>query len=300
MGIALPSTSHSRFERSLATLARATDRKLSELVKASPSPRLLSAMRYATLAGGKRLRPFLVIQSGTLFGVRRPALLRVAAALECLHTYSLVHDDLPAMDDDDLRRGKPTTHRKFDEATAILAGDALLTLAFEILSSPRTNADASVRVTLVQELALAAGKQGMVAGQMLDVEAEKKPRQPLAAVRRIQQMKTGALFRFACESGAILAGRSRASLRRYADHMGLAFQIADDVLDVASSAAMLGKATQKDKASGKATFVDHLGLSGARRAAAAEVAQAIEALKPYGAKADMLREAARFAISRQR
>jgi farnesyl diphosphate synthase len=256
-------------------------------------------MRYATLAGGKRLRPFLVIQSGTLFGLPRPRLLRVAAALECVHTYSLVHDDLPAMDDDDLRRGKPTAHRKFDEATAILAGDGLLTLAFEILAHPRTHPDAAVRASLVGGLAQAAGHRGMVAGQMLDIEAEQKRRQPLAQVRLIQQLKTGALFRFACEAGAIMAGQSPAPLRRYASHLGLAFQIADDVLDVASTAARLGKATQKDKAAGKATFVAHLGLEGAREAASREARRAIAALKPYGEKAALLRSAATFATTRQ-
>jgi farnesyl diphosphate synthase len=295
----LPSTAQQRFEKALAHEAGATHARLSRLVSGSLSARLGSAMRYATLAGGKRLRPFLVIQSGTLFNVPRARLLRIAVALECVHTYSLVHDDLPAMDDDDLRRGKPTTHRKFDEATAILAGDALLTLAFELLASPKTNPEARVRSLLIEELARAAGQRGMVAGQMLDIEAESKGKQSLSAIRRIQQLKTGALFRFACESGAIMAGVPRSNLRRFADHMGLAFQIADDVLDVASSALQLGKATQKDKRAGKATFVDHLGVEGARRAAEREAEQAIAALKPYGAKADLLREAARFAANRK-
>lgn len=279
-------------------MAQATEATLSRHVKGGASGRLVDAMRYATLEGGKRLRPFLVIQSGTLFGVPRAQLLRVAAAIECVHTYSLVHDDLPAMDDDDLRRGKPTTHRKFDEATAILVGDALLTLAFELVADKGTCPDAEIRNLLVTELARAAGKDGMVAGQMLDIEAETKGPQSLAAIRRIQQHKTGALFRFACEFGAILAGKPRTALRRYADHIGLAFQIADDVLDVASNARELGKATQKDKASGKATFVDHLGVDGAHRAAGREVQLAIAALKPYGVKAEMLREAARFTVAR--
>lgn len=296
----MASTAHSRFETALAREAAATDKQISRLVSGAGAARLGSAMRYAALAGGKRLRPFLVIQSGTLFELPRAKLLRIAVALECVHTYSLVHDDLPAMDNDDLRRGKPTTHRKFDEATAILAGDALLTLAFELLASPKTSADATIRATLVQELAHAAGQQGMVAGQMMDIEAETKRRQPLSAIRRIQQLKTGALFRFACESSAIMAGAPRASLRKYADHMGLAFQIADDVLDVASSPAQLGKATQKDSKAGKATFVDHLGLDGARRAATDEAEKAISALKHYGPKANLLREAARFAVNRQK
>lgn len=296
----MASTAQSRFERELEKVAGATERQLARLLGAGPSARIDAAMRYATMAGGKRLRPFLVIQSGTLFGLPAQRLYRVAAALECVHTYSLMHDDLPAMDDDDLRRGKPTTHRKFDEATAILAGDALLTYAFEILANRRTAPEAAVRAMLVEELARSAGWRGMVAGQMLDIEAESRRRQPLAAIRRIQQLKTGALFRFACEAGAIMAEAPRLALRRYADHMGLAFQIADDVLDVASSPAKLGKATQKDKSSGKATFVDHLGVEGARRAAALEAGRAIAALKPYGAKADLLREAARFAVERDR
>lgn len=294
----MTSTAHQRFAAELAKTAQATEALLARLLADKTSPRLLSAMRYAALNGGKRLRPFLVMQSAKLFGVPQARALRVAAALEYVHCYSLVHDDLPAMDDDDLRRGKPTTHRKFDEATAILAGDALLTLAFEILADRKTSPDAAVRANLVSALARASGSAGMVGGQMLDIEAESKGRQSLASIRKIQSGKTGALFRFACESGALLAGQKSPPLARYADHMGLAFQIADDVLDVMSTPQQLGKATQKDKASGKATFVDHLGLDGARKAANKEAALAIKALKQFGPSADLLREAARFAVAR--
>jgi farnesyl diphosphate synthase len=295
----LASTAISRFETSLKKTAAATDRLLADVLTGSPAPRLLKAMRYAALSGGKRLRPFLVLESARLFGVPPSRALRVGAALECVHCYSLTHDDLPAMDDDDMRRGRPSTHKQFDEATAILVGDGLLTLAFELLSDRRTHPNAMVRSDLVMELAKAAGKAGMVGGQMLDIEAETRPAAGLAGVRRIQLHKTGALFRFACEAGAILAGKPRTPLRHYADHIGLAFQVADDLLDVESSPEQLGKATQKDKTSGKATSVDLLGIKGAHTLAEREIAQAIAALKPYGQKADVLRTAAQFIISRK-
>jgi farnesyl diphosphate synthase len=272
---------------------------LAALLKGSPAPRLLKAMRYATLSGGKRLRPFLVMEAARLFGVPHGRALRVGAALECVHCYSLVHDDLPAMDNDDMRRGRPSTHRKFDEATAILAGDALLTLAFEILGDRKTHPAAEVRSTLMQELARAAGKAGMASGQMLDIEAETQAKSGMVQVRRIQAHKTGALFRFACEGGAILADKPRGNLRRYADHIGLAFQVADDLLDVESTPKALGKATQKDKNSGKATLVALLGPERARSLAAAEVGHAVTALKSYGAKADMLRATAQFIVARK-
>ncbi len=272
---------------------------MAEMLEDSPAPRLLRAMRYAALSGGKRLRPFLVVESAGLFSVPRSRALRVGAALECVHCYSLTHDDLPAMDDDDMRRGRPSTHTQFDEATAILVGDGLLTLAFEVLADRRTHPDAAVRSALVLELAKAAGKSGMVGGQMLDIEAETRPKTGLAQIKRIQTHKTGALFRFACEAGALLAGKPRTALRRYADHIGLAFQVADDLLDVEATPEQLGKATQKDKSSGKATSVDLLGIDGARQLAQREVVQAITALRPYGQKADRLRTAAQFIISRK-
>ena len=251
-------------------------------------------MRYSALGAGKRLRPFLVIESAKLFNA--PGALRVGAALECVHCYSLVHDDLPAMDDDDLRRGKPTTHRKFDEATAILAGDSLLTLAFEILADPETHSDANIRSSLIAELAKASGMNGMAAGQMLDMEADATS---LEKILRIQNHKTGALFRFACESGAILAGADRTALRAYADNIGLAFQITDDLLDVSSTPQELGKATQKDSSKGKATIASLMGSAAARDKAEQLVQAAIAAVAPFGPKADTLREAARFIVARK-
>ena len=256
-------------------------------------------MRYAALGAGKRLRPFLVIESARLFNVPPARALRVGAALECVHCYSLIHDDLPAMDNDDMRRGKPTAHKQFDEATAILAGDALLTLAFEILADDQTHPDANVRSALVLELAKASGKDGMAGGQMLDIEAESEAAAALAAIMRIQSHKTGALFRFACEAGAILAGADAAPLRRYADGIGLAFQIADDLLDLQATPEQVGKATQKDKRKGKATFVSLMGAAAAKAKAGDLVRDAIAALESYGAKADALRRAAQFTVARK-
>ncbi len=280
--------------------AIATDSLLEQLLSQSASPRLLSAMRYAALGAGKRLRPFLVLESARLFDVPLAQALRVGAALECVHCYSLVHDDLPAMDDDDLRRGKPTTHKKFGEATAILAGDSLLTLAFEILAHADTHADAVVRNTLVLELAKASGKDGMAGGQMLDIEAEKESSSSLAEIMLIQNHKTGALFRFACEAGAILASSDRAPLRRFANDIGLAFQITDDLLDLESTPEQLGKATHKDTERGKATIVDFMGREAAQRKAEGLIESAITALAPYGSAADTLRATARFIISRKK
>ena len=289
------------FEEALARCAAETEVLLDQLLPltASPARRVMEAMRYAALGRAKRLRPFLVVQSAALFDVPRPQALRVGAALECVHCYSLVHDDLPAMDDDDLRRGRPTTHRAFDEATAILAGDALLTYAYEVLADEATHGDAAVRLRLVAGLAKASGMAGMVGGQMLDIEAETSVASELSAISLIQGMKTGALFRFACEAGAIMADRDSGPLRQYADHIGLAFQIADDILDVESTPQALGKATQKDKVMGKATFVDLLGLAGAKARAQTLVDEAIAVLEPYGARAAMLAGAATFMVKRQ-
>ena len=296
----MASTPEIQFETALQQAAQATDGLLDRLLAESASPRLLDAMRYAALGAGKRLRPFLVIESARLFNVPQAQALRVGAALECVHCYSLVHDDLPAMDDDDLRRGKPSTHRKFDEATAILAGDSLLTLAFEILASTATHKDAEARSTLVLELAKASGMSGMAAGQMLDIEAENETLPSLEHIMRIQSQKTGALFRFACEAGAIMAGADRAPLRRYADDVGLAFQITDDLLDLESTPEELGKATQKDKSKGKATIVDLMGRDAAQRKTKSLVESSIAALAPYGNAADTLRATARFIISRKK
>jgi farnesyl diphosphate synthase len=267
----------------------------------APDQRIYDAMRYTTLGGGKRLRPFLVLQSAGLFDVPRASALRTGAALELIHCYSLVHDDLPAMDDDDLRRGKPTVHKEFDEATAILAGDGLLTLAFEVVSDPATHPDADIRAALVLELAKAAGVRGMVAGQMIDLEAEEKTLD-LSEITLLQQLKTGALIGYGCEAGAIL-GRAtsdaRTALRRYADTLGLAFQIADDLLDVEGSVEETGKAVGKDADAGKETFVSLLGVDGAKKKANELVDEAVAHLAAFDERADLLRLTARFVVERR-
>jgi len=292
------------FAASLKDIAADIDRLLGDVLApaGAAAPRVVEAMRYCALGQGKRLRPFFLAESAKLLGARREHALRAGAALECVHCYSLVHDDLPAMDDDDLRRGRPTCHKAFGEATAILAGDGLLTLAFEIASEPATHPEPAVRAELVLELARAAGHAGMVGGQMLDLEAEAGAWHDLDAIVRLQSMKTGALFRYALEAGAILAqadGEARAALATYAEKVGLAFQIADDILDVESTPEQLGKATQKDKGAGKATFIDLLGLDGARVRARQLVDEASASLDRFGAAADTLREAARFIVERR-
>jgi farnesyl diphosphate synthase len=270
--------------------------------------RLLDAMRYASLNGGKRFRPFLVAAAAALFDVPRERSLMVGAALECVHCYSLVHDDLPAMDDDDLRRGQPTAHKKFDEATAILAGDGLLTFAFDILARPDVHPDPAVRVELLLALARAAGLGGMVGGQMLDLAAEGRfdggRRQSLdePGVATLQAMKTGALLRFGCVAGGILGqarGEQRAALDRYGAIVGQAFQIADDLLDVEGDSATLGKAAGKDAEAGKATLVAVLGIDNAKARLKSLVAEAELALKPFGNRAAVLAEAARFVAERK-
>jgi farnesyl diphosphate synthase len=270
--------------------------------------RVIEAMRYASLNGGKRFRPFLVVESASLFDVPRGNALMAGAALECVHCYSLVHDDLPAMDNDDLRRGRPTAHKAFDEATAILAGDGLLTFAFDILSRPETHADADVRVELVMALARASGVGGMVGGQMLDLAAEGRFVQNRGAqtfseqdVRMLQGMKTGALLRFACQAGGILAAAApaqRAALARYGTAVGQAFQIADDLLDLEGDPALVGKQTGKDAAAGKATMVSVLGVPAARARLKDLVAEAEQALAPFGASAAVLIEGAHFVAER--
>ena len=259
---------------------------------------VVDGMRYA-VRGGKRLRGFLVMEAGALFGVPDDRSVRAAAAIEALHAYSLVHDDLPCMDDDDLRRGQPTVHRKWDEATAVLVGDALQTLAFALLAGEETHPDADVRIALVATLAQASGAQGMVLGQAQDIAAETAARPlTLDEITELQANKTGALIRWSAEAGAILGGADPLPLRRYATALGLAFQIADDILDVEGDAERAGKRLQKDAAAGKATFVSLLGLEPAKARAQALVAEAEAALAPYGATAETLREAARFVISR--
>ena len=293
----------SDLETSLRTAAAKVEHTLSGLL---PEPkgiegRVAEAMRYAALSGGKRLRPFLVVFGGRLFDVSEAAALRVAAAVEMVHCYSLVHDDLPAMDDDDLRRGRPSCHVKFDEATAILAGDALLTLAFEVLAEAETHPNPEVRCRLVQALAAAAGGLGMVGGQMMDLQVAGKE-MDIAAVSRLQRLKTGALIAFACEAGAILGHASsdaRQALRGYAHDLGLAFQIADDLLDVEGSAAEAGKAVGKDAAAGKATFVSILGVERSRTQARMLAVQAVDHLEYFDKKAEPLRQVVQFVVDRR-
>lgn len=268
-------------------------------------PRLMAAMRHAVLGGGKRLRPFLTLETARLLGSAGEGALRAGAAVELLHCYSLVHDDLPSMDDDDLRRGRPTVHRAYDEATAILAGDALQTLAFEVLADPATDPDPAIRAMLVLGLAQASGLGGMVGGQMLDLAAEGRygaVRLDEAGIRRLQAMKTGAILAFAVEAGAIL-GRAdsgqRECLATYGRALGAAFQIADDILDRESSAQAMGKRTGKDRDKGKATLVEHLGLDGARRECGRLVETALDCLDAWGSEADLLREAVRFTVERK-
>ncbi|MBV8429282.1 MAG: polyprenyl synthetase family protein [Hyphomicrobiales bacterium] len=297
------------FTAQLALVAREVEAALAALlVRAAATEvpeRLAAAMRHAVLGGGKRLRPFLLIETARLLGCSEKGPLTAGCAVELLHCYSLVHDDLPAMDDDDLRRGRPTVHKAFDEATAILAGDALLTLAFELMAA--VEAAAEIRIELVAFLGRAAGAAGMVGGQMLDLSAEGRfgtGESPLAEkdIRRLQAMKTGALLAFAVEAGAILGRarpRERSSLRQYGEALGAAFQIADDILDVEATSATLGKATRKDAAKGKATLVAALGLERAKLERDALARRAIEALSGFDERAGLLRAAARFTIERQ-
>ncbi len=292
-----------RLHEALAQCAEQVSRELDRLLPVTEGleSRVHEAMRYASLDGGKRLRPFLVVNCARLFNVAEAAALRVAAAVEMVHCYSLVHDDLPAMDDDDLRRGRPTTHKRYDDATAILAGDGLLTRAFEVLAQPRTHSDPAVRCELVRELAAAAGAYGMVGGQMMDIVAADHVLD-VAAVTRLQHMKTGRLFSFSCESGAILgkaAGPLRLALKAYAHDLGLAFQIADDLLDVEGRAEETGKAVGKDADAGKATFVGLLGVERARAQAAMLAEQAALHLDAFDAEADVLRLLARFVVERR-
>jgi farnesyl diphosphate synthase len=302
------------FPGRLNAAASETERVLDRLLAAAPADdeigrpgRIIAAMRYTSLGGGKRLRPFLTVETAALFGVRRQHALMAGAAIECVHCYSLVHDDLPAMDDDDLRRGRPTAHKKFDEATAILAGDGLLTFAFDVLSRPDTHPDAAVRIALVAGLARAAGLGGMVGGQMLDLAAEGRfgkndTPQGEKDVLTLQAMKTGAILKFCCVAGAILGHAPKAkreAVSRYGQVIGQAFQIADDLLDVEGDTATLGKAAGKDAAHGKATLVDLLGVTGARARLAKLVKEAETALAPFGKDAAILKAAAHFVAERQ-
>ncbi|MGB7288146.1 MAG: polyprenyl synthetase family protein [Salaquimonas sp.] len=262
--------------------------------------RLMEAMRHGALNGGKRLRPFLVIESAGLFGVSERDALRTALALECVHCYSLIHDDLPAMDDDDLRRGQPTVHIAFDEAAAILAGDSLLSFAFDLLADPETHFDPAIRSALVLALARASGHGGMAGGQMLDLEAETLTLDE-AEILRLQSMKTGALLRFAGEAGAILGGASnedRLRLAEFGRKIGQAFQLTDDILDVTSTTQEMGKKVAKDAAAGKGTLVSLWGLDKARKRAG-EIADEAEAfLEPFGDRAEVLKQCARYIVER--
>lgn len=289
----------------LETAASAVENALDALLASAPgepAARLRRAMRHACLGGGKRLRPFLALQAAALFGAGGAGPLRAAAAVELVHCYALAHDDLPAMDDDERRRGRPATHIAFGEATAILAGDALLALAFETLAAPETHPDPGVRAALVSALARAAGAGGMAGGQAMDIEAEGRAPDRNEVVL-MQRMKTGALIGAACESGALIAGAGegdRAALRAYAGAFGLAFQIADDLLDATGDSRKAGKALRKDARAGKATFVALFGAEAARARAEALAEEAVAALARFGSRADLLRAAARFAVARRR
>jgi len=290
--------------KAMRSTSDAVEKRLDKLLKASSGgeDKLFEAMRYSLFAGGKRLRPFLVVASSDLFDVDKSRAVNVAAAIECIHTYSLIHDDLPAMDNDDLRRGKPTVHKVFGEAAAILAGDGLQTLAFEILADPATHPDAGVRCELVTTLAKTSGIHGMVGGQMSDLAAEGKELN-MGEVTRLQQMKTGALISFSAESGAILGKASkqkRQLLQGYAHDLGLAFQITDDLLDYEGNPEETGKATQKDAERGKATFVSLMGAERARQQAEMLASQAIEHLGKFGDKALLLRALARYVLERRK
>ncbi|HYP57702.1 MAG TPA: farnesyl diphosphate synthase [Beijerinckia sp.] len=305
-------TTESEFQTRLTAVADATEHMLDQLLGPSSllgetfrPPRFLEAMRYASLGGGKRLRPFLLVETARLFGIEGEGVLRAAAALEMIHCYSLVHDDLPALDNDDLRRGRPTTHKAFDEATAILVGDGLLTYAFDVIADPATHPDPAIRAELVFALARAAGLGGMVGGQVLDLEAEQSTEPHTAeAVIRLQSMKTGALLHYAVMAGAIFAKAApevRAALSTYGQALGAAFQVADDILDVEADEATLGKRAGKDSGRNKATLVAALGLDAARARRdklSAEAAAALDSF-PEGKTAVILKEAARFAATRK-
>ncbi len=290
-------------KQAMAACAQAVEDTIGRLLPSTDlaEARVFDAMRYGCLNGGKRLRPFLVMQSADLFGVNPDCAVRVAAAVEMVHSYSLIHDDLPAMDDSDLRRGKPTCHKAFDEATAVLAGDGLLTLAFELLADPSTHEDPNIRCQLVTALAKAAGGHGMVGGQMLDLVAETE-RFDLGATTRLQRMKTGEMIAFSCEAGGILgkaAPPHRTALRAYAHDLGLAFQIVDDLLDVEGTEAETGKSVGRDAEAGKATFVSILGVERARAQADMLAKQAVAHLDIFEGRAHLLEAVADFVVARR-
>ncbi|MEO1773519.1 MAG: polyprenyl synthetase family protein [Pseudomonadota bacterium] len=300
-------TTRPSFAAALAETADAVEQTLDACLPRAAGDRpgedaLIDAMRYAVMGGGKRLRAFLAVETAAVFSDGQQGALRVGAALECLHAYSLVHDDMPCMDDDDLRRGKPTVHKRWDEATAVLAGDALQTIAFEILADPATHADGGLRATLCLRLAQASGVAGMVGGQALDLAADQGTRLDAAAVKRLQAMKTGALLEVSAELGALIGGAlpgQVSHVRAYARALGEAFQIADDLLDVTGTEEEVGKRVGKDEDAGKATFIDVLGMEGAKARAAALVDTAAAELTPFGDRAALLVEAARFVVTRR-
>jgi farnesyl diphosphate synthase len=306
----MTATASSDFAKRLDQTAEDTEILLGKLLSDAVLPdeiarpkRLMDAMRYSSLGGGKRLRPFLVVESAAVFGVPREAALLAGAALECIHCYSLIHDDLPAMDNSDLRRGRPTLHKQTDDATAILAGDGLLTLAFDIITRDEIHRDTTVRLLLTRALARCAGIGGMVGGQMLDLAGEGRfgDREPVD-VARVQQMKTGALLRFGCIAGAILGQASQQEYRALDDYgraLGEAFQIADDLLDVEGDASALGKQTGQDAALGKTTFVTQLGIDGAKKRVRDLLGRADAALSVFGERAGVLRAAAHFVAERK-
>lgn len=262
--------------------------------------KVIEAMRYTALGGGKRLRPFFVVQTARMLGYNNPGVWLTASALECVHVYSLVHDDLPCMDDDDIRRGKPTVHKKWDEATAVLAGDALLTHAFDLLSRDAVHTDPLVRLALIGDLTRASGHDGMIGGQIIDLSMDSLPADE-ATITRLQDLKTGALIHYGVMAGATLAGadaQTRAHLSAYAAHIGLIFQITDDLLDVEGDAQTVGKAVQKDDEHGKATFVSILGVDGAKSRARDLAQQAASHLEPFGHKAAPLKSAIDFVLNR--
>lgn len=296
--------SPSVLQHALAQIAVDIDHEFDSLLKlpGDARDRLYAAMRHAAIGGGKRLRPLLVTATAALFNVDRNTALRVGTAVEAIHVYSLVHDDLPCMDNDDMRRGKPTVHKAFDDATAVLAGDSLHALAFEILANSDTHADPFIRAELISTLALASGPDGMAGGQMMDIEAENSAFD-LQTVTRLQALKTGALIAASVEMGAILGHippEGRAHLKGYARDIGLAFQIADDILDVEGDPELAGKALQKDADAGKGTFVSLMGLDRAKQQAAMLVAQANDHLASYGSEADLLRAIADYITERDR
>ena len=297
------------FEARLAAAAARVETRLAAILDAEAGdtpPRLVEAMRHAVLGGGKRFRPFLVLETAAMLGSDHDGIVDVAAALELVHCYSLVHDDLPAMDNDELRRGRPTVWKAFDDWTAILTGDALLTLAFEVVAAAASGLPPDAGFEITRRLARAAGPRGMVGGQMLDLEADKlgRPAAPTTAhIARLQAMKTGALIVFACEAGGIAAGagnEERAALAVYGRALGAAFQLSDDLLDVTGDEAAVGKAVGKDAAAGKATLVSAMGMDRSRQRLGELVAEALDAVQPWGPRAENLAAAAHFMAARDR